>query len=535
MPRPILSRRPLYLLPLVLLLVLFPSPMAPQLVPQPHDDKQQTAVEVENFALPPDPQAHGSTVLVPHPSEAYQHLEDRFPYLAPLPNDRGSHGKAAQWPTCAWQVATEPSASSFGLLDLNAYYHTLVIWDFAETDVYRIKGTFPATRYFSVQSYEFTNGKPIASLLDRDIRPAWGTNPHADLSATVADRGTFEIYVTAHGDYGYPNELQALRGYDHPQNKKKKKEPVTIIYRMYDADPVVAKGNWTPKQRFWGFADPAVVEHRSHHDDTWTEVPPCTDFGAGLFQATFTDLYPIFKHFPATPMSCPMAQLSDDVFPSLILFGAGLEQGYAASITSYTNYDTRYLYWCAQEAKVGPHIVIRMQGTLPRVPQGLYMGWPRVAEPLAYEARYISISTIDMLYPSPTYQEVDDHDIERFYLQVPGWGEHDRTYAIVFAMDPSIPQACGLYDSDTQLFLAWNDAYHHGLDQSRMPSIVYRELSPTLAAGSKSLMEVEKACKAAGKESCGDGEFLKRAMGDTYPRIDVWSCDPATGKATLLA
>lgn len=27
--------------------------------------------------------------------------------------------------------------------------------------------------------------------------------------------------------------------------------------------------------------------------------------------------------------------------------GAGLEQGYAAKITSYTNYDTNYLYWCA--------------------------------------------------------------------------------------------------------------------------------------------------------------------------------------------
>jgi len=77
-------------------------------------------------------------------------------------------------------VATEPSASSFGLLDLNAVYHTLVVWTFHDTDVYRIRGQFPAVRYFSVQSYEFTNGKPIASMLDRHVVPVSGRNPHAD-------------------------------------------------------------------------------------------------------------------------------------------------------------------------------------------------------------------------------------------------------------------------------------------------------------------------------------------------------------------
>lgn len=492
-------------------------------------------LEATNFATPPanEPHIAGATALVPQPSERFQRLEEIYPFLAPLPPDRGKGG--VKWPKCAWQVATEPSASSFGLLDLNAYYHTLVIWDFHETDVYRIRGRFPATRYFSIQSYEFSNGKPIASMLDRDIRSATGKNPYNDMSATPADRGTFVIYLTAHGNQGLPNELRAKRDEDH----KEKKKPVTIIYRMYDADVHTARGDegtWTSKQRFWGFADPAVVEHRTH-DGQWTEVPACTDFGSALFQATFTDMYPVFKHFPATAASCPMAQLSDDVFPSLILFGAGLEQGYAASITSYTNYDTRYLYWCAQEAKMGPNMVIRMQGKLPRVPQGLYSdeGWPRVAQPEFYHARYVSISTIDMLYPSPTYQEVEDHDIERFYSQVPGWAEHHRTYSIAFSIDANVAQACNLYDADTQLFLGWNDAYHYGLGPTRMPSIVYRELLPTPAAGGKSLKEVDKACRAGGKRTCGDGNFLRSVMGEVYPRIDVFECDPTTGVATLLA
>ena len=69
---------------------------------------------------------------------------------------------------------------------------------------------------------------------------------------------------------------------------------------------------------------------------------------------------------------------------------------------------------------MGPNLVIRMQGVLPRVPRSLYEH-PRVVEVGAYDVRYVSISTIDMLYPSPTYQEFEDHDIEFFYSQVPNW------------------------------------------------------------------------------------------------------------------
>ena len=55
----------------------------------------------------------------------------------------------------------------------------------------------------------------------------------------------------------------------------------------------------------------------------------------------------------------------------------------------------------------------------------------------------------------------------------------DRTYSIVFAVELGIAQACALYDPDSQMFLGWKDLYHFGLDPTRMPSIVYRELLPT--------------------------------------------------------
>jgi hypothetical protein len=74
----------------------------------------------------------------------------------------------------------------------------------------------------------------------------------------------------------------------------------------------------------------------------------------------------------------------------------------------------------SQEEMVSSNVVIRMQGKLPRTPHSLY-SFPRVSEPEHYDVRYLSISTIDMLFPSPTYEEVKDTDIELFYSQVPDW------------------------------------------------------------------------------------------------------------------
>jgi len=94
------------------------------------------------------------------------------------------------------------------------------------------------------------------------------------------------------------------------------------------------------------------------------------------------------------------------------------------------------------------------------------------------------------------------------------------------------------------MFLGWKDSYHYGLNPTRMPSIVYRELLPTEPAEGgrgQSLLDVKRVCTArAGAtqgpaDACADGNVLREVMGDSYPQIDVWSCDPETGVATVLA
>jgi hypothetical protein len=106
----------------------------------------------------------------------------------------------------------------------------------------------------------------------------------------------------------------------------------------------------------------------------------------------------------------------------------------------------------------------------------------------------------------------------------------DRTYSIVFAVNESIARACGLYDPDFQMFLAFNDTYNYGLLPTRMPSLIYREV---LGSGDRSLVRVREACTAANR--CHDGNFIRDVMGDTYPQLDVWQCDPETGQVTVLA
>jgi hypothetical protein len=44
------------------------------------------------------------------------------------------------------------------------------------------------------------------------LQPAWGKNPFSDPSTAPEEVGEYEIYFTATGKVGYPNELAANSG-----------------------------------------------------------------------------------------------------------------------------------------------------------------------------------------------------------------------------------------------------------------------------------------------------------------------------------
>lgn len=139
-----------------------------------------------------------------------------------------------------------------------------------------------------------------------------------------------------------------------------------------------------------------------------------------------------------------------------------------------------------QEKVVSSNVVMRVQGKLPTTPHSLY-GSPRVSDTAAYDMRYLSISTIDMLFPSPTYEEVKDHDIEHFYSAVPDWYElrpdwaggshHERAEAVSSAdltdcmtalVMALTGQSCGCRHSYLALFSPWQGPHvldRHGRQQ----------------------------------------------------------------------
>ena len=79
------SSRTIFSFMLVLLLLL-------QLLDLLHAQQQEAA----NFATKRDGEAQGATALQPEPSEIFQHLDTKYPFLIPLPGDRANR-TVAKW------------------------------------------------------------------------------------------------------------------------------------------------------------------------------------------------------------------------------------------------------------------------------------------------------------------------------------------------------------------------------------------------------------------------------------------------------
>jgi hypothetical protein len=139
---------------------------------------------------------------------------------------------------------------------------------------YRIRGQFPKVRYFSIQTYTFMR-QPIDGISDYEIKPITGANPFAEPLPEWAggENGHFQVYITANGDRGYPNELKAY----HPdrlltQLHRRNSTWGTFLMglRYYASDPRNDQTvQWGKGPSLFGFVDPPVVEWRKDGEDSW--------------------------------------------------------------------------------------------------------------------------------------------------------------------------------------------------------------------------------------------------------------------------
>ena len=159
---------------------------------------------------------------------------------------------------------------------------------------------------------------------------------------------------------------------------------------------------------------------------------------------------------------------------------------------------------------------------------------PRVANTKSYEARYVSISTVENMAPSDTYQSVYDTELEHHYGT-----EWDRHYTIMAAGDASLIKACPgiLARNETFFFLPFS---RPGLTSPRLPGLIYREILSRYRVNGKpdsSAAYLKSVCDAKNHD-CNQASSLEKlsaqVMKEFYPTIEVYSCNQSTGEYIKL-
>lgn len=354
-------------------------------------------------------------------------------------------------------------------------------------------------------------------------------------SSSIENTGYFEIYVTADGRRGFPNELAALK------DPSSLLSTTTILYRLYGAEPKLKESEqagrerlekgeesaarWRQRWRLWGFVEPPVVERRvmstrlgeaekeaqpmtakqqtgpgtvdenaiaaksktplpklssppisapcpsltcssayppSNQPDPssfsslmrWETLPPCSQWdllhiAQQFIAAEKKYLLPLPAKDDVCGLYTKASKNGEGIVPRMYPYGH-LESQSVHDYVIYTNKDSNYLYWCDATHRLGnggpENFVVLLQGKLPRTPVGLFDS-PRISDFNAYDARYISISTVENMAPSDTYMSVQDAELEHFFLDRSKVGANatdiwDREYTIVAAVNESILHDC---------------------------------------------------------------------------------------------
>ena len=173
------------------------------------------------------------------------------------------------FPFCAWAAHTDEDIYSPLLLDLNAVYQATVLSFVSHpARLYKVTGQYPQLAYYSYQSYNLL-GQPLDSIVDFEMEPAAGKNPYADMTATPATSGTYDLYVTAQSSKNYTNELASSKNGTVPSRWTflPDQDPVVIlILRLYTA---------APPGSTWGGVEPPLVQYSDDHGKTWRCMLMC--------------------------------------------------------------------------------------------------------------------------------------------------------------------------------------------------------------------------------------------------------------------
>lgn len=152
-----------------------------------------------------------------------------------------------------------------------------------------------------LQSYD-ARGQPLSTLPDFLVRASVGHNPFSSLPPHTppgppGNEGRFQIYITADGRHGYPNELAGLRDPSLCHT-------TTLIYRLYDRDPLVGPLDTGCD---WGYVEPPVVEKRVRgvRGAQWEALPLCEKERVDALAQAFVQFdHQVLAPAPPDPSVC---------------------------------------------------------------------------------------------------------------------------------------------------------------------------------------------------------------------------------------
>merc|ERR1719498_24091 len=312
-------------------------------------------------------------------------------------------------------------------------------------------------------------------------------------------------------------------------------QPIILVQRFYGKDPTIIG-----KKDAWGNVPKPIIEHKRKGETEWSKLETCQEGVRGNMLRMVQELEQVSDDTDRGknhPGHCPLSLDNwEGLAPTdFYLFGGGWEKDYPGfdEDAVFKNGDSSYLYWCESTKRMGEDYIIRIKGKLPRTPVGLYTesGKPKIHQRNKYDARYISISAVDLSLPGNTYQSYSDTDMKSFYESKNGI-EWDRNYDIIASENIELAKACNMIDEEKQMFLPFDRA---GINKPEVPSIFYRELIATstlTGVPAHSVADVKRAC--ANNELCRDPNYLKDLMGQYYPEIEIYKCDTRTGFASKI-
>jgi hypothetical protein len=458
-------------------------------------------------------------------------------YLIPTPGNISSTPTLKQ---CGWQIFISCRTYNLAVPDENAVYQAMILENITSNNIIRIQGPFPKLRYFSYQTYQPADGRPLGTIPDFKMKPDGdGINPFATPAKAqdwMASPDTYSLYITPTGKMGYPNELPVLN-ITSPADQCDTSPTgcqVVVFFRLY-----VGEKNFDPYSKFdeaqaqWGYVDPPTILRRSalnfaafdKGEKGITPYPVCSTPTRLAITSRLFDMHKSKMQRENQYKGSPHLDNKDTNF---ILYTG------RKHYTPFPNMDSNYLFSAANPGLMEPYVLMAtIEGRLPITPAGLTTD-PRIGDPNSYEVRYVSLSTIQPGSFQPTYSALMDKDFETFYKKK--WDEtNERMYKVVAAPDAKSAERCGLYNAKENMFLS-TVAVDSSTQKSmtgapNLVAFVYRQLlsrEQLTGKSDHSVSYAKKVCQNLAPGSCFSPDMYNIVMRKDYPNITFYACDIKT-------